>query len=45
VPKAAPAQHREENLDGFDFELDHAELHRLSALNERYSSLAGLAYI
>lgn len=45
VPKAASAEHREENLDIFDFELAQSEMRRLSALNERYSSLAGLAYI
>jgi diketogulonate reductase-like aldo/keto reductase len=45
VPKAASAEHREENIDVFDFELDDEEMGRLSALNERYSSLAGLAYV
>jgi diketogulonate reductase-like aldo/keto reductase len=44
VPKAGSADHREENLEVFDFELEDAEMHRLSTLNERYSSLAGLAY-
>lgn len=45
VPKAAAAEHREENADVFDFDLDDAEMHRLSELNERYSSLAGLPYL
>jgi 2,5-diketo-D-gluconate reductase A len=44
VPKAARPEHREENLDVFDFELDEAEMRRLGRLNERYSALAGLPY-
>jgi 2,5-diketo-D-gluconate reductase A len=45
VPKAASAEHREENLDVFDFQLDGAEMKRLSGLNEHYSALAGLPYV
>jgi 2,5-diketo-D-gluconate reductase A len=45
VPKAASAEHRHENLDLFDFELDDAEMGRLEGLNERYSSLSGLPYV
>lgn len=44
VPKAARPEHREENLEVFDFELDPAEIDELGALNERYSALAGLPY-
>lgn len=44
VPKAASPEHRQENLQVFDFELDDAEMRRLSELNERYSALAGLPY-
>jgi len=45
VPKAASAEHREENLGVFDFELSDEEMRRLSELNEHYSSLAGLPYV
>jgi diketogulonate reductase-like aldo/keto reductase len=45
VPKAARREHREENLDVFDFELGAGEMRRLGALNEHYSSLAGLPYV
>ncbi|HSI80089.1 MAG TPA: aldo/keto reductase [Solirubrobacterales bacterium] len=45
VPKAATPAHREENLAEFDFELSDVEVERLTALNERYSSLGGLAYV
>lgn len=44
VPKAGHAEHREENLDVFDFELDGSEMHRLLELNEHYSSLGTLPY-
>jgi diketogulonate reductase-like aldo/keto reductase len=45
VPKAASPEHREENLDLFDFELDGSEMGRLEKLNEHYSSLEGLPYV
>lgn len=45
IPKAASREHREENLDVFDFELDEAEMRLLGALNEHYSSLSGLPYV
>jgi 2,5-diketo-D-gluconate reductase A len=44
VPKAASAEHREENLDVFDYQLDGAEMSALSGLNQGYSSLGGLPY-
>ena len=45
VPKAASREHREENLDVFDFELDEDGMRELLGLNEHYSSLAGLPYV
>jgi 2,5-diketo-D-gluconate reductase A len=45
VPKAARPEHREENLEVFDFELDEGEVDALDRLNEHYSSLAGLPYV
>jgi diketogulonate reductase-like aldo/keto reductase len=45
VPKAASPEHREENVDVFDFELGEDELGRLDRLNEHWSSLAGLPYV
>lgn len=45
VPKAASAEHRTENLELFDFELDDGEMRRLAELNEHYSSLGGLPYV
>jgi diketogulonate reductase-like aldo/keto reductase len=45
LPKASRAEHRRENLDIFDFELDEAELVELNELNDRYSALGeGLPY-
>jgi 2,5-diketo-D-gluconate reductase A len=44
VPKASTEGHLRENIDVFDFELSEEEVERFTALNERYSSLAGLAY-
>jgi 2,5-diketo-D-gluconate reductase A len=45
VPKAASPEHREGNLGALDFELSESEMEALSALNEHYSSLAGLQYL
>jgi diketogulonate reductase-like aldo/keto reductase len=45
IPKASRAEHREENLEVFDFELEPAEMDALTGLNEHYSSLAGLPYL
>ena len=45
IPKASLPEHREENLEVFDFELGEAEMDRLGELNEHYSSLAGLPYV
>jgi 2,5-diketo-D-gluconate reductase A len=45
LPKANRAEHRRENLDIFDFELDEADLIVLNELNDRYSALGeGLPY-
>jgi 2,5-diketo-D-gluconate reductase A len=44
IPKASTEEHLRENIDIFDFELSEEEMERLGGLNERYSSLAGLAY-
>lgn len=32
IPKASGSQHRRQNFDLFDFELDHEEMHRINAL-------------
>lgn len=45
IPKAASPEHREENLDVFDFELDEREMRELGSLNEHYSSLGELPYV
>jgi 2,5-diketo-D-gluconate reductase A len=45
VPKAADPAHRQENIEIFDFELSQGEMETLGALNEHYSSLAGLPYL
>jgi 2,5-diketo-D-gluconate reductase A len=45
LPKASSAEHREENLDVFDFELGTDDMDRLGALNEHYSSLSELPYV
>jgi diketogulonate reductase-like aldo/keto reductase len=45
IPKASRPEHRVENLEVFDFELEPAEMDALTGLNERYSSLAGLPYL
>lgn len=45
VPKASRPEHREENLDIYDFELGEDEMRQLSGLNEHYSALAGLPYV
>lgn len=39
IIKANSAEHQRENLDVFDFELSDEEMHRLSSLNELFSSL------
>jgi 2,5-diketo-D-gluconate reductase A len=44
LPKANQAQHLEENLDVFDFELGDEDMAALRGLNERYSSLGSLPY-
>ncbi|MGH9456949.1 MAG: aldo/keto reductase [Thermoanaerobaculia bacterium] len=44
IPKANQLAHVRENLGAFDFELSDAQMERLGALNERYSSLGTLAY-
>jgi 2,5-diketo-D-gluconate reductase A len=45
IPKASRAEHRQENLEALDFELEPAEMDALTGLNEHYSSLAGLPYL
>src|SRR4051812_29643212 len=45
IPKASFREHLQENVNVFDFELSDEEMERLGSLNERYSALAGLAYI
>jgi len=45
VPKAAAPAHRSENVAVFGFELAGDEVERVAALNERWSSLAGLPYV
>lgn len=44
LPKANRKDHLEENIAVFDFELSNADVARLSALNEGYSSLGSLPY-
>jgi len=45
VPKASTREHLEQDIDVFDFELGDDEMEQLNGLNERYSALAGLAYV
>jgi diketogulonate reductase-like aldo/keto reductase len=45
IPKASTQEHLQEDIDVFDFELSAGEMDHLSSLNERYSALAGLAYV
>lgn len=45
IPKASRHEHLEENIDVFDFELSEDDMARLTALNERYSSLGELPYV
>jgi diketogulonate reductase-like aldo/keto reductase len=45
LPKANQAEHREENLGVFDFEIDSASMSELDSLNEHYSSLGSLPYV
>jgi 2,5-diketo-D-gluconate reductase A len=44
LPKANRKDHLEENIAVFDFELGDADVERLNALNESYSSLGSLPY-
>ncbi len=44
LPKANRAEHLEENLGVFDFELTNEDFERLNSLNERYSALGELPY-
>lgn len=44
LPKANDWEHLKENIDVFDFGLDHDDIRKLDALNERYSALGGLSY-
>jgi len=44
LPKANDPDHRRENLDVFDIELDQAEMQVLGTLNEQASALGSLPY-
>jgi diketogulonate reductase-like aldo/keto reductase len=45
LPKANQADHQEENLGVFDFEIDTQGMAELDGLNEHYSSLGSLPYV
>ncbi len=45
IPKANQRKHLEENIDVFDFEIEDADMQKLSGLNENYSSLGELPYL
>ena len=45
LPKANHVQHQRENLNVFDFEILPADMAKLGALNEHYSSLKSLQYL
>jgi diketogulonate reductase-like aldo/keto reductase len=45
LPKANHVQHQTENLDVFDFEIRQADMAKLRALNEHYSSMGALPYV
>ncbi len=45
LPKANHAQHQRENLNVFDFEILPADMAKLGALNEHFSSLQRLQYV
>jgi len=45
LPKANHAQHQQENLDVFDFEIRQMDMVKLRTLNEHYSSMGFLPYV
>jgi 2,5-diketo-D-gluconate reductase A len=45
LPKANHAQHQQENLDVFDFEIRQMDMVKLRSLNEHYSSTGVLPYV
>jgi 2,5-diketo-D-gluconate reductase A len=45
LPKANHAQHQQENLDVFDFEIRQMDMVKLRSLNEHYSSMGVLPYV
>jgi len=45
LPKANHVQHQRENLSVFDFEITQADMAKLNALNEHYSSRERLQYL
>ncbi|MBW3666573.1 MAG: aldo/keto reductase [Actinobacteria bacterium] len=45
IPKASQHDHRQENLEVFDFEIGGEEMRALDEMNEHYSALGSLAYI
>lgn len=44
LPKANSREHRQENIDVFDFELSEGDMDSLSRLNQHYSALGELQY-
>lgn len=44
LPKAGQAEHRQENLQLFDFEITEEDMEKIGDLKERYSALGSLAY-
>jgi 2,5-diketo-D-gluconate reductase A len=45
IPKSIRADHRRENLEVFDFDLEAVDVATLDALNERFSALEKLEYL
>jgi diketogulonate reductase-like aldo/keto reductase len=45
LPKANHAQHQQENLAVFDFEIRQADMAKLRTLNQHYSALGALPYV
>ncbi len=45
LPKANHAQHQQENLGVFDFEIRQPDMGKLRALNEHYSAIGALPYV
>ena len=45
LPKASHPQHRQENLEVFDFEIRQMDMVKMRTLNEHYSSMGVLPYV